>query len=185
MLCLAGCAVPQDGQVVRVPAYTPGSVASPLSRAARAIVAVQPFAELPATAVAEGGLPAGADTAERFVVAPSPGRLLHQAVIAELRAAGEQIGEDGAPVVVKGAVQRFIAKASKAGLYWALEVNIATAVTAQRGERSLSHSYVSRCQDVAYTVPGPGGMASLVARCVANIAGQFRDDAEMARVIGG
>jgi hypothetical protein len=111
--------------------------------------------------------------------------LLHQAVTAELRAAGEQIGGEGAPVAVEGAVQRFSVKASKAGLYWALEVDVAAAVTARRGGLTLSHSYVSRCQDVAYMVPGPSNMAPLVRSCVANIAGQFRDDARMARAIGG
>ncbi len=168
--------------MVRVPPYTPGAVAPPQSGAAPAIVAVQPFAELAAPA---GRPSADADVVEHFVVTPSPGRLLQQAVTAVLRAAGEQIGGEGAPVAVEGAVQRFSVKASKAGLYWALEVDVAAAITARRGGLSLSHSYVSRCQDVAYTVPGPGNMAPLVARCVANIAGQFRDDARMARAIGG
>ena len=182
MLCLAGCVGPQDGQLVRVPPYVPGMVASAVPGAAPVIVAVQPFAELPAPA---GHPSADADVVEHFVVTPSPGRLLHQAVTAVLRAAGEQIGGEGAPVAVEGAVQRFSVKASKAGLYWALEVDIAAAVTARRVGLAPSHSYVSRCQDVAYTVPGPASMAPLVTRCVANIARQFRDDARMARAIGG
>jgi uncharacterized lipoprotein YajG len=174
--------MPQSGQVVQVPAYVPPSLAAPWPPA---IVAVAPFAEMPATPVPPAGLFAGADTVERFVVAPSPGQLLRQAVAAELRSAGEQIGREDAPVAVEGAVQRFIVKASKAGLYWALEVDVAAAVTARRGGRALSHSYVSHCQDVAYTVPGPASVAPLVSRCIANIAEQFRGDAEMARAIGG
>jgi uncharacterized lipoprotein YajG len=182
---LSGCAAPPDGQVVQVPVYAPGSVASPLSRAARAIVAVAPFAELPATLPGSGGPSTDVDIVARFAVTPSPGRVLRQAVTAELRAAGEQIAAEGAPVTLTGAVQRFTVKASKAGLYWALEVDIGAAVTARRAGLTLSHSYVARCQDVAYTSPGPASMTPLVAGCVANIAGQFRDDVEMARAIGG
>ncbi|HTN11009.1 MAG TPA: hypothetical protein VL154_08550, partial [Acetobacteraceae bacterium] len=81
---LSGCAAPPDGQVVQVPVYAPGSVASPLSRAARAIVAVAPFAELPATLPGSGGPSTDVDIVARFVVAPSPGRVLRQAVTAEL-----------------------------------------------------------------------------------------------------
>lgn len=184
---LAGCNTPQSGQVVQVPPYKPGSVASPLSRVGRAIVAVAPFAELGAQAPAAPGgtVFAGSPKLEVFVVQPSPGRLLTDAIAAELGAAGHQLGGPGAPVAISGGVQRFEAKASKTALYWAVDVQVAAAVTAERGGRKLSHSYVAHCQDVAYTAPDATMMAPTVARCVADIAHQFRDDAAMAGVIGG
>jgi uncharacterized lipoprotein YajG len=187
VLDLAGCAAPRSGQVVQVPAYAPGSTESPLSRVPRAIVVVRPFGELGSAAPGEGGNPRFGDAGmvETFAVAPSPGRLLHEAVSAELRAAGHQIGGDGSAVVVEGAVQRFEVKASKTSLYWAVDVNLTAAVTAMRGGRKLSHSYVARCQDVAYAAPDAGTMAPVVARCVGDLARQFRDDPEMAGVIGG
>jgi uncharacterized lipoprotein YajG len=184
---LAGCTTPQTGQVVMVPAYAPGSAESPLSRAPRTIVEVRPFGELEPQPPGALANPLFADSAklEMFVPQPSPGRLLGDAVAAELRAAGQHLGGPGSPVVVEGAAQRFVVKASKTALYWAVDVNIAAAVTARRDGRTLSHSYVARCQDVAYTAPGPQMMAPIVARCVGDIARQFRDDREMAGVIGG
>ena len=181
-LRLAGCAAPRNGQIVRVAPYQPGSVASPLSRVARAIVQVQPFGDLPA---GTGGGLADARQVVHFAVAPPPARLLHAAVSAELQAAGHQIGGAGAPVVVRGAVQRFDVTASQTALYWAVEAQIAVAVTAARNGRTLSHSYVSRCQDVAYAAPAPDAMAPLVARCVGDAVRQFRDDQAMAALIGG
>lgn len=187
LLLLAGCNTPQSGQVVQVPPYKPGSVASSLSRVPRAIVDVEPFAPLPAQApgAANASVFAGSPKLEVFAVSPPPDRLLTDAITAELRAAGHQPGGPGAPVLVQGGVQRFEVKASKTSLYWAVDVQVAAAVTAQRRGRKLSHSYVSHCQDVAYTAPDATMMAPTVARCVADIARQFRDDAQMARVIGG
>ncbi|MBN8892882.1 MAG: hypothetical protein J0H91_21585 [Rhodospirillales bacterium] len=187
-LALAGCAAPQGDLIVRVPADAPGSVASPLSRAARAIVAVRPFGEVTDAArpgVVGDRLDGDGRSVGAYVVQPTPGRLVHEAIAAELLAAGHQPGGDGAPVVVEGAVQRFQVKASSTGLYWSVVVDVAAGVTATRGAARLSHSYVAHCQDVAYTQPSAEMMAPLIGRCVADLGRQFRDDDAMARVIGG
>lgn len=180
-LVLAGCAVGQDARIT-VPPHQPGAGPSALATTPRR-VAVAPFRE-------PGG-PIGRLGERRTVgeislgmvdVTPSPGRLVADAFGAELRAAGHAVGEGG-EAMLSGEIRRFQLRTDVTLLYWDVVVEAEVAAALRRGTAAGESTYAARCAERTYVYPSAAIVQGLVVRCVADLAGQFRADRTMARVL--
>jgi len=120
-----------------------------------------------------------------IIIEPTPGPLVANAFAAELRAAGHKVVDSGAAATLRGEIQRFTLRTDVTAVYWDVVVDTSVATVATKGAASSTGHYNAHCTDRTYIYPSAQVITGVVNTCVADLAHQFRDDADARRVLAG
>lgn len=188
LLLLAGCAGAED-TVVHIPPHVPAPGPSALAISPPVDVAVAAFQETGGIGVLPGRIGERKTLSNlsmgEVTIDPPPGALLRDAFVRELRAAGQRIVSSGGEATLGGQVRQFTLRTDVTALYWDVVVDAAVDTTVQRAGRTGGGSFTAHCQERTYGWPGSEITARVVATCVDDLARQFRDNADVARVLSG
>jgi hypothetical protein len=189
MILLTACAGPSGDVLVNVPGHEPLQGRSALERAAPMMVEVGEFRHSIGTGVLPGRIgerkTVGEISLGMVTIDPPPGRLVRDAFIAELEAAGHRLVGSGAAALVEGEVQQFELHTDVTALYWDVIVNgaVSTTVRTDTGEQ-LSH-YTTTCTERTYAWPGADLMVRVISVCIDDLSDQFRNDESIAQLLAG
>jgi len=183
VLALTACGAPAGDLVVPVRPHLASARGSALTQAPPRNVALPPFAEAAQAPERIGRRSASGDPAGEVVLTPPPATLLHDAFAAELRRAGHTIASE-AGATIEGKVTGFAIRISSAAFGWQMVLDAGIAITARNDAATVNHAYSTRCADRAVSTPGAGAIGAVVAHCVDDLAIQFANDSEVARVLG-
>lgn len=187
---LGACGGPQGDVTVAIAAHVAQPGPSALSAIGPVAVSVADLSEAGGTGVLPGR------TGERktlgdlslglITVTPTPGAIVAEALRAELAAAGAKLVAPGAgAAAITGAIRQFSVRTDVTAFYWDIVGTTAATVTATRDGRSHSSDYAATCKDRTYVYPTGLLIGQVVRACVGDLARQFRNDAAMARLLGG
>lgn len=189
MISLAGCASAVGDIVVPVPPHVAATTPSALSAAAPMTIDVRDLREAGGTGVLPGRIgerkTIGDLSMGLVTVTPLPGRIVSNALKAELRAAGYRVGADGASAVIGGGIQQFEIHTDVTALYWDVIGTTAVSVTVTKGALSTTNHYTATCKERTYVWPSGDLIARVVGTCIDDIARQFRADTKVAQVLRG
>jgi uncharacterized lipoprotein YajG len=190
LLALAGCqsgGVGDGGDtIVTVPPYAAAPSGSPPAAGSSGPVALS-VRERP---LGTGELPGrigeratvGNISMGFVTIDPPPAGLVSDALAAELRAAGHDVTA-AAPSKLQADVRRFHLRTDVTPVYWDVIGEAEVGVTLSGTGPVVSSAYRANCSERTYLWPTNALMARVVTACVAGIAQDFRNDAEMARVL--
>ncbi len=184
---LAGCAGP--GTELQVPIPPHQGVAGAFAGAPPGVVSVAAFPEAGGTGVLPGAIgersTIGDISMGQVRIAPSPARLLQDAVVADLIASGWNVLPGGpAPVELAGTVGRFALRTDATALYWDVTLDAGLGVRLVAGGRQAARDFAAHCQERTYVWPGSEIIARVVAQCVDELARDVRQDAALAQALG-
>ena len=184
---LGGCVGP--GTELQVPVPPHQGVAGAFAPAPPGVISVAAFPEPGGTGVLPGAIgersTIGDISMGQVRVSPSPARLLHDAVVADLIASGWNVLPGGpAPAELAGTIQRFALRTDVTALYWDVILDAGLGVRLTAGGRQAARDFAAHCQERTYVWPGSEIIARVVAQCVDELARDVRQDAALARAVG-
>lgn len=185
--CLTACAGVQD-VVVHIPPHVPSAGPSALSGIPPTVVDLRTFQQPTGTGVLPGRIgerkTIGDVSMGLVTAAPAPDQVVTDAIKAELVAAGHHV-TTGAAVMLDGEIERFDLHTNVTVLYWDVVGTVIVKLAAHGTRQSAIGVYDAVCSERTYLWPGGELIAHVLSLCVDDIARQFRNDAAVARALGG
>ena len=151
---VTACAGIQGDVVVSIPAYQPLKSTSALAGPAPTAIKIGAFRQ----SVGTGQLPGrigerkaiGDISLGMVTVQPAPGRLVRDAFLSELRAAGHRIVNSAAAASIQGEVQRFALRTDVTALYWDVVLETRVSVLVKKGPVQRTKNYSAVCTERTY-----------------------------------
>lgn len=186
-LLLTACTGVAGDVVVSIPAYQPLKGTSTLAGIAPTAIEVGAFRR----SVGTGQLPGrigerktiGDISLGMVTIQPAPGRLVRDAFLSELKVAGHRIVKSASSALIQGEVQRFALRTDVTAVYWDVILDARVSVLVKKGSVQWTNKYTAVCTERTYVWPGDDIIARVVANCLADLSGKFRNDQDVARVL--
>lgn len=188
LLLLGACAGVDGDVIVAVPAYQAQSGGSLLSAGPARAIKVGAFRRRLGTGELPGRIgerkTIGNISLGLVTVSPSPGRLVRDAFLAEIKAAGHR-ADNSSAASLEGRINRFALRTPVTALYWDVVLDAEISVLTKNGAAEGSGKYAASCTERTYAWPGEDIIARVINDCLTRMIGKFRDDQKAVGVLVG
>jgi hypothetical protein len=188
LLLLGACAGVDGDVIVAVPAYQAQTGASQLSAAPPMAIKLGAFRRQLGTGELPGRIgerkTIGNISLGLVSVNPAPGKLVQNAFLAEIKAAGHRIDNSSA-ASLEGKIYRFALRTPVTALYWDVLLDAEISVLVKNGSARRTGRYSAVCTERTYAWPGEDIIARVINGCLAEMTGKFRNDRASVRLLAG
>ena len=188
LFLLGACAGVEGDVLVAVPAYQAQTGASLLSAAPPMAIRFGAFRRNVGTGQLAGRIgerkTIGNISLGLVTASPAPGKLVRDAFLAEIKAAGHR-SDNSAAVSIEGEVLRFVLRTDVTALYWDVVLDAGISVLVQNPSARRTGNYSAVCTERTYAWPGVDIIARVINNCLDKLTGKFRNDRAIARLLAG